>query len=282
MSSLKHKVITGVFWQALEKIGSRGITFVVSLVLARLLTPDDFGLLAMLAIFLTVSGVLVDSGLGTALIQKESVSDVDYNSAFYLSLVFSIILYGVLFACAPAIASFYERPVLCPVLRWAALGVIFYAVNGVQLAVLKRTMKFNLSFRISLAETVSYAIIGITLALRGYGVWALVFATLGSLVIATAVRWFLIGWTPGLAFSFSAIRTMFQYSGKLLASAILNTFFANLYGLVIGKVYSSSALAFYNRGRALPQTGVDMVKASVANVTFSAFSSLQNDRQQLR
>ena len=280
--NLKSQVVRGVFWRLGERFGTQGIGFLVALVLARLLGPEAYGTLALLTIFIALSNVFVDCGFGTALVRKNDASDLDFNSVFYLSLVFAGVLYGVLFFAAPWIADFYQRPVLVPLLRVMAFSVVINSINGVQNAVLARGLLFNLSFRIGLVQTVTTGIVGIASACAGLGVWSLVWGTLSGSLAGTAVRWFLIGWRPQLMFSFVAVRGLFSFSWKLLCSALLDTFFVNLYGLVIGRIYTPSDLAFYNRGRQFPQAAMDAVNGSLMSVMFPAFSKLQDDKMRLR
>ena len=280
--NLKSQVVKGVFWRLGERLGTQGIGFLVALVLARLLGPEAYGTLVLLTIFIALSNVFVDCGFGTALIRKKNATDLDFNSVFYLSLAVAVLLYGLLCLAAPLVAEFYRRPVLVPILRVMAVSVIINSVNGVQNAVLARGLLFNLSFRIGLVQTAATGIVGIASAYAGLGVWALVWGTLGGSLAGTAVRWFLIGWRPRLMFSFAAVRGLFSFSWKLLCSALLDTFFVNLYGLVIGRVYTPSDLAFYNRGRQFPQAAMDAVNGSLTSVMFPAFSKLQDDREHLR
>ena len=281
-TNLKSRTVKGFFWRLAERFGTQGIGFVVSLVLARLLGPDAYGTLALLTIFIALSNVFVDCGFGTALVRKKDATDLDFNSVFYLSLSVAAVFYGILYVSAPWIADFYRRPVLVPLLRVLAFSVIINSVNGVQNAVLARGLLFNLSFRIGLVQTVTTGLVGIASAYAGLGVWALVWGTLGGGLAGTAVRWFLIGWRPRFMFSFDALHGLFSFSWKLLCSALLDTFFVNLYGLVIGRVYTPSDLAFYNRGRNFPQTAMDAVNGSLTSVMFPAFSKLQDDRMRLR
>lgn len=279
---LKSRTVKGFFWRLAERFGTQGVGFLVALVLARLLGPEAYGTLALLTIFIAISNVFVDCGFGTALVRKKDATDQDFNSVFYLSLAVAAVFYGILYVSAPWIADFYHRPVLVPLLRVLAFSVIINSVNGVQNAVLARELLFNLSFRIGLVQTVTNGLVGIAAAYAGLGVWALVWGTLGGSLAGTLVRWFLIGWRPRLMFSFAALHGLFSFSWKLLCSALLDTFFVNLYGLVIGRVYTPSDLAFYNRGRQFPQAAMDAVNGSLTSVMFPAFSKLQDDTARLR
>lgn len=282
MTDLKQKVIHGVFWRALERFGTQGISFVVSIILARLLGPEEYGTIALLYIFLAIAGVLVDSGFGTALIQKKEADDLDFNSIFYFNLVVSVVLYGVLWFAAPWIADFYDKPILIPVLRWSALTLMLNGVNGIQNAVLAREMKFNLSFWISLSGTISQGVIGISMAYMGYGLWALVFSSLGSQAISTLARWFLIGWTPSLQFSLGRVRQLFGFGSRMMLSGVLDTFFNQVYGLLIGKWYTPADLAYFNRGDSMPNMVMTSVQGVIGSVAFPALSKLQDEKEKLK
>ena len=279
---LKQKVFRGVCWRLAERFGSQGMGFVVGVVLARLLGPDAYGTIALLTIFLTIANLFVDGGFGTALVQKKDATELDFNSVFYLSVTVSLALYIGLFCASPVIAQFYRRPILIPVLRVLAIIIIINAVNGVQNAVLARKMLFNLSFRISLVGTFVNGVVGISLAYLGLGVWALVYSSLGSAFATTVLRWYLIGWRPGWKFSLAALRPLFNFSWKMLASGFLDTFFGQLYGLIIGRVYTPADLAFYNKGRSLPQMAMDSINGTLGSVSFPALSQLQDDRARLK
>lgn len=282
MSTLKQKVIHGVFWRMLEQFGMQAITFAVSIVLARVLGPEEFGTVALLTIFLSLSQCLVNSGFGSALIQKKNSDDLDYNSVFYLSIGISLALYLILWFCAPMISSFYGRPVLVAVLRVSALKLLFDAINGVQNSVLSREMLFNLSFRITLSGTVVSGIVGISMAYSGFGIWALVWSTLSGGLVATTVRWFLIGWRPSLRFSWQRLGELFKFGSRIFGSGLLDTFFTQIYGLLIGKWYSTADLAYFNRGERLPQMAMNSIQGSIGSVVFPVLSQMQHDKVKMK
>lgn len=282
MSSLKQKAISGAVWRTFEQVGMQGINLVFGIVLARLLSPKDFGVVALLYIFIGVSNVFVSGGLGSGLIQAKDATEKDFNSAFYVSITFALILYTILFFAAPSIGAFYSQPILVGVLRWTALGLILNAMNGVQDAVMARNFLFNLSFRTSLVQSISHGVIGISLAYMGYGVWALVFATLGASLLGTATRWYLIGWRPRLVLSILSIKRLWGYGWKLMLSGVISQFFSNLYGLVIGRVYTPADLSFFSRGRQFPSLAVGIVDKTTTTISFAALSRMQDDPNQLR
>ena len=282
MSELKGKVIRGTVWAMLERFSNQLVLFIVSLILARLLSPQDYGTVALLGIFTAIAGVLVTSGFGNALIQKKNADELDYNSVFYFSLVLSGLMYMVLFFSAPHIANFYEIDELCPILRVTAFTLVFNAINSIQNAELHRKLLFHLSFRISLISTIAAAVVGISMAYLGYGPWALVWSCITGGVAGVITRWFFIAWRPRLMFSFGALGPLFRYGWKMMVSALLDTGVNNLYGLIIGKFYSRADLAFVNKGRHAPELLMNNVNGTLATVTFPALSQMQDDRIRVR
>ena len=280
--SLKSKVAKGAVWTLLEKMSTQIVGFVVGMILARLLTPDDYGTVALTGIFFAVAGVLVDGGFGGALIQKKDADDLDFNSVFYLNMFMSVLAYVALFFAAPWIADFYKIPELKSIVRVSALCFFFNAVNAIQGAELTKKMLFHLSFRISLITCVTSAICGVTLAFMGFGVWALVWTSLITGLVGVIARWFIIAWRPKLMFSFSRLKPLFSYGWKMAVSAIIDQVFVNLTGLLIGKFYTKADLAYVNKGRALPRMAMNEVDATLGRVTFPALVLLQNDKAKLR
>lgn len=280
--SLKSKVAKGAMWTLLEKLSSQVVQFVVGMILARLLTPDDYGTVALTGIFFAVAGVLVDGGFGGALIQKKDTDDLDFNSVFYLNIFMSILAYAALFFAAPWIARFYKTPELTAIVRVSAICFLFNAVNAIQGAELTKKMLFHLSFRISLITCFTSAVCGVTLAFLGYGVWALVWSSLITGFVGVIARWFVIAWRPKLMFSFQRLKPLFSYGWKMAASGLLDQVYTNLNGLLIGKFYTKSDLAYVNKGRALPRLAMNEIDATLGRVSFPALVLLQDDKLKLR
>ena len=237
VGKLTDKVARGVFWVLMEKFGIQLAHFVVTLVLARLLTPNDYGTVALLSIFIEVANVLVDSGFGKALVQKKKATQTDYNTVFYISMTSAAILYMALFFAAPYIAGFYDVAELKPMLRIMALSLVFHSINGVQNVELNRKMLFHLSFRISWVRTIVSAVTGISFALAGYGPWALVWASLFGGIAGVIARQFVIRWRPSFTFSWDSAKGLFRFGWKMTAASLLTTAYNNLYALLIGKFY---------------------------------------------
>lgn len=282
MGKLTDKVAKGVFWVMLEKCGIQGAHFVVTLVLARILTPSDYGTVALLSVFIAISNVLVDCGFCKALVQKKDASQTDYNTVFYMSLVFAVVAYAVLFALAPMVARFYGIPDLCPMLRLLAISVVFHSVNGVQNVELNRKMKFKLSFRISWAKTIVSAVSGVALALFGYGPWALVGATLLGGLVGTVVRQLVIAWRPTCTFSWQSARSLFAFGWKMTVGAIVTEAYNNIFALVIGKLYTRADLAFWKKGGHTASVIMNEVDSTIARVSFPALAKMQGDRDRMR
>lgn len=279
--NLKQKVVKGTVWALFERFSNQIIMFVVGIVLARLLTPTDYGTVALLSLFLAIASVLADSGFGLALIQKKNVTELDFNSVFYCSLAVSGTLYIALFVAAPWIAQFYGVPVLVPILRIQAISLIFNSINSIQNAEIARNLKFNLSFRISLITNISSAIVGIRMAFLGYGVWALVWSQILSGLVGTIARWFIVRWRPKFMFSFTALKPLFSFGWKMIFVNLLDSLYKNLYGLLVGKMYSKEDLAYVNKGQNQPSILMNSVEGTLASVTLPTFSKFQGDREKM-
>ena len=252
----------GILWSSIERFSVQGISFLLSIIIARLITPGEYGLIAMLTIFMAIAQSFVDSGFGNALIQKKDRDEVDYSTVFYFNLVISIILYVVLYLCAPLIAKFYNQPLLMPVTRWIALNLIFNSLSLVQRTRLNIDLNFKLQAKISLSAVIISGIIGITLAYRGYGVWALVTQSLSNNFLSTVLLWISTHWIPLPIFSKRSFVKLFSFGSKVLASGLLHTIYLNLYSLVIGKFYNAADVGFYNRAYSIsqyPSTNIVMI-----------------------
>ena len=281
-ANLKSKVVKGVFWTLLEKFSVQIVGFVVGMVLARLLTPTDYGTVALTGIFFAIANVLVDSGFGIALIHKKNADDLDFNSVFYLNLCMSILAYVVLFLAAPWIARFYKTPELTAIVRVSAICFLFNAVNAIQGAELTKKMLFHLSFRISLITCLTSAVCGITFAFLGFGVWALVWSSLITGFVGVIARWFIVAWRPRLIFSYARLKPLFAYGWKMSLSSLLDQFFVHLDGLLIGKFYTKADLAYVNKGQHTPALLMNQIDGALGRVSFPAFVQFQDDPERLR
>lgn len=276
------KILSNFIWRLFERCGAQGVTFIVSIVLARLLDPEVYGTLALVTIFITIMQVFVDSGFGTALIQKKDADDLDFSTVFFFNIIMCVTLYLIMFFTAPLIANFYGIPELTPVVRVMSLSLIVSGTKNVQQAYVSRNMIFKRFFFATIGSTIGAAIVGIFMAYKGFGVWALVGQSLFSTVISTAILWITVKWRPKLMFSFQRLKGLFSYGWKLLASALLETLYNDMRQLVIGKMYSSSDLAYYNRGKQLPNLVITNINTSIDSILLPAMSTAQDDREHIK
>ena len=257
--SEKSQVIQGAFWKFAERIAAQLVSLVVSIILARLLSPSEYGTISLVMVFITIANVFVNSGFGQALIQKKDADSLDFSSVFYFSLGFTGLLYCLLFFLAIPIADFYNMPILVPVLRVLSLSVPIMGINSVQQAYVARKMQFKLFFYATFIGTVISAIVGIFLAYSGFGVWALVAQTLTNNVIDTIVLQISIKWKITKEFSFERIKSLLSYGWKLLLQSLILQFYASLRSLLIGKFYTTEDLSFYTKGNQFP----DLISSNI-------------------
>ncbi|MFJ8260435.1 oligosaccharide flippase family protein [Rummeliibacillus sp. NPDC094406] len=278
----KTKVISSLLWKLLERGGTQGIQFIVTLILARLLLPEDFGLIVLITIFISIAGIFVQSGFNTALIQKKDADEVDFSSIFYLSLIVACVLYLILFITAPFIASFFEKPDFSSVLRVLSFSLFLGAFNSIQVAIIERNLQFKKLFFSSFGAIVASGIVGIVMAYAHLGVWALVGQQLTNQLIVLIILWFTLKWRPRLVFSIKRIKNLFAFSWKLLAAALLDSLYFNLCNLIVGKLFSPTMLGFYNRGEQFPNLIVTNIDGSIHSVMFPTLSSYQDNVQRIK
>lgn len=271
------KVIVSLLWKFLERGGVQITQFVVSIVIARLVAPEAYGSIALLTVFVSIATVFVQSGLSTALVQKKDAKSVDYSSVFYYSLAVALVVYGILFFSSGLIANFYEMPELKLVLRVMALTLFPGALNSLQIAILTKKMQFKKQFYSSMIAIILSGSLGILMAYCNMGVWALVAQQLSYQVIVCIVLFYLVKWRPTLEFSYKRTKSLLEYGIKLLGARLIDTIYHNLESLIIGKKYSSEALAFCNKGKQFPLTLIDNLDGSIQSVMISAYSKEQDD-----
>lgn len=275
-------VIKNFIWRFAERCGAQLVTFIVSIVLARILAPEDYGTIALVTVFTTILQVFVDSGLGTALIQKKDADDLDFSSVFFFNFAMCLILYLGMFISAPFIAEFYNDSSLTPVVRVISLTIVISGVKGIQQAYVSRHMMFKRFFFSTIGGTIFSAFLGIALAYTGFGVWALVAQQLSNTAIDTLILWLTVKWRPKRMFSWTRLKGLLKFGWKLLVSALLDTCYNNLRNLIIGKMYSSSDLAFYNQGDKFPKVIVTNINTSIDSVLLPTMSSAQDDRERVK
>lgn len=278
----KLKVASSLFWKLMERGGAQGIQFIVQILLARLLVPEDYGIIALIAIFITVANVFVQSGFNTALVQKKDADEIDFSSVFYLSLFVATFVYLLLFFAAPFIANFYHVLQLKQILRVLSITLLLGAFNSIQNAALSRKMEFKKLFFSSLSSMIASGIVGIILAYEGFGVWALVAQQLINQIVITVMLWFTVKWRPKLIFSLERVKGLFSYGWKLLVSELMNTLYINLTSLIIGKVYCTEMLGFYNRGEQFPSIIVSNIDGSIQSVMLPILASHQHNKKRVK
>lgn len=278
----RSQALSGLMWRFMERFGAQGVTFVVSIILARLLDPEVYGVVAIVTVFTAILEVFIDSGLGNALIQKKDADDLDFSSVFFFNLLMCTVLYLLLFAVAPVIANYYKMPLLTPVIRVMSLTVIISGVKNVQQAYVSKHLLFKRFFFATLGGTIGAAVLGIWMAYKGYGVWALVAQGLFNATVDTLILWITVKWRPKLMFSFERFKSLFSYGWKLLVSRLLSTVYANIRQLIIGKLYTADSLAFYNRGYMIPNTFVGNINTSIDSVLFPVMSNAQDNVENVK
>lgn len=278
----KRVIISSLFWKFFERAGTQLIQFGVTIALARILAPDDFGLVALIAIFISIASVFVQSGLNTALIQKKDADDLDFSSVFWASLGIAVATYTILFFGAPFIADFYGHASLTVVIRVLAITLFIDVFSSIQNAYVARNMLFKKLFFRSVGAIIPSGAIGLTLAFCGFGIWALVAHQFCNAFLAVAIMWFTIPWRPSFKFSFTRFKSLFTYGWKLLVSSLIDVVYTNLRGLIIGKFFSPADLAYYNRGDTFPFLIVNNINTSIGSVLLPSFAAAQNDIVQLK
>ena len=278
----RREAASGFLWRFSERILAQGTAFAVSVILARILQPSLYGTIALVTVFTSILQVFVDSGMGNALIQKKDADNLDFSSVFYFNIASCLLLYALMFAAAPLIAAFYGMPELTSVVRVLSLTLVISGVKNVQQAYVSRNLLFRKFFFATLGGTVGAGMIGIWMAYRGFGVWALVAQHLFNTAVDTLILWLTVRWRPQRIFSPERLRGLFSYGWKLLASSLLDTGYHSLRSLLIGKIYTSEDLAFFNRGQQFPNLIVTNINASIDSVLFPTMSREQDDRKRVR
>lgn len=278
----KTQVFSSISWKLMERGGTQGIQFIVQIILARLLLPEDYGTIALVVIFTTIAGVFVQSGLNTALIQKKDADEVDFSSVFYLSLLIACLIYIVLFFAAPFIAAFYTIPEITPIFRVLSIILFFNAFNSIQNAFIARNMQFKKLFFSSTGAILISGTVGIYMAYAGFGVWALVWQQISNQLFITLILWFTVKWRPHLLFSLERVKGLFSFGWKLLVSSLINTIYQDLRSLIVGKMYALAMLGFYNRGQQFPKLLITNINGSIQSVMLPVLASHQENRPRVK
>ena len=282
MDNLKQKTVNAIIWRGMEIFGQQGIHFVIGIVLARLLLPEQFGLIAMLSIFIMLAQAFINSGFGAALIQKKNADYIDECSIFYFNVFVSLIATGLLWLAAPWIAAFYKQPLLTPLTRVLSLNLIINAFAQIQRTILRKKIDFKSQLKVGVPASLFSGVVGVAMAYKGFGVWALIGQQVSRALAETMIYWFVSDWRPALILSFSSLRSLFSFGSKLLFSGLLYTLFDNIYLVVIGRLFSPADLGFFWKAKRLRDTPVMSINSVVRSVTFPVFATIQDDKNRLK
>lgn len=280
-TSLKDKTVRGVAWSGIDNVVQFGVSFIVSIVLARLLSPDDYGLLGLIAVFTAVCTAIINGGFTTALIRKKDATDDDYNTSFIVNLGLSLLLYAAIYLCAPFISDFFMRQELVNLTRVSSLGMIIGALALVPQTRLTKCIDFKTQTKITLIASVSSGIIGIVMAFMGFGVWSLVVQGLSGQILRTVLLWFYNKWVPKLRFSSTSFHELFGFGWKMMASSVLDTVWKELYQVVVGKFYTPATLGQYTRAKGFSQLFSSNLTSVIQRVTYPVLSNIQDDKERM-
>ena len=279
--SLRNKTVNGVFWSSVDRFSTQGIQFVFNILIARILLPEDYGVVAMLNIFLAVCRTFIDSGFSTALIRKIDRTETDFCTVFYFNIAVSVFFYLLLWVASPYIAGFYDIPLLEDITKVVSLTLVLSSLSGVHRAKLSIEIDFKSRAYISVFVALLTGGLGLWMANNGYGVWALVIQSVVSSLLTSILLWLTVRWIPKLIFSWKSFREMFSFGSRLLASSLLDTVYNNVYTLVIGKFFSASSLGVYSKADGLAQFPSSNITGVLQGVTFPVLSSIQNEDDRL-
>jgi len=282
MSSLKQKTLNGLSWSFIDQMGNLGITFIVGIILARILSPREFGLIGMITVFISVSESFINSGFSNALIRKQNSTNTDYSTVFYFNLVVGFLFFGILYISAPAISSFFDEPQLTLIVRMMALILIIDSFTIIQRTILTKRIDFKLQARISIISSVGSGVIAIIMAYKGYGVWSLVFQRLSRQGLNSIFLWIWNNWRPQLVFSRKSFKELFGFGSKMLVSGLINTIYLNVYYLIIGKFFSAESLGYYTKASEFKRVPSQGLNAVIDRVSYPVLSSIQDDKSRLK
>lgn len=281
-NELKSQIMSGMIWKFAERFVTQGVSFVVSLVLAWMLAPDDYGVVAVINIFITIADVFLTSGLNTALIQKQDADETDFSTIFYINLILGVILYLILFITSPLMAELYNMPILIPAVRVFAIRLPISAFQSIQTAYISRRMDFKKFFFSTLFGTIVSAVIGIWMAQNGYGVWALIAQYLSNTVIDTLVLFVTVRWHPKLIFSWDRAKPLISYGSKVAATDLIGTIFNNLGDFIVGAKYTPADLGFYTKGKQLPTMLKTNMTTALISVLFPGMSKVNDMAEKIK
>lgn len=283
MNSISNKnIIINLFWRFAERCGAQGVSFIVSIILARILDPEAYGTIALVTVFIAILNVFVDSGLGTALVQDKDAGDEEFSTVFYFNMLMSILLYFVMYLISPFIADFYNNESLIPIVRVLSITLVVSGLKNVQQAYVSKTLQFKRFFYSTLVGTVGAAFVGVFIAYKGGGVWALVVQQVFNTTVDAIILWFTVKWRPKLMFSVKKLIRLLSYGWRLLASSLIDTVYNNARQMIIGKKYSAADLAYYNQGEKFPVLIVNNINTSIDSVLLPVMSREQDSIEHVK
>ena len=278
---LKKESIKGFSWRLIQNVSTQLMSFIIQIVLARILLPSDYGVIALTSTFVTILNVIITTGFTSALVQQKEISELDKSSMFYLSIFIGFLLYAFTFICAPLFAFFYKEAILTEVLRVQGISLVIASLFSVHTAIIQRNLQFKKSFISSFIAVICQGTVGIMLAINGYGVWALVLGTITHNIVNCIALYIVCRWLPQLKFSFWSIKKMLSFSSKVLAGNLLNTVFNSAKTLIIGRAYNANTVGYYNKGNQFPNTIMTGIDGAMTTVLFSSLSKIQDDRKRV-
>lgn len=281
-SSLKRKTVVGVAWSAVERFSAQGIQFVFNILIARILMPEDYGVVAMLGIFIAVAQAFIDSGFGSALVHKQDRTEDDFSTVFYFNLAVSVFFFAVLWLSAPAIASFYKTPLLTEVTRAISCTLIINAFRAIHETQLRIRLDFKTRGIITIICTAAIGVVGLWMAYKGYGVWALVAQSIVGSILRTVLMWAFVKWRPRFVFSVKSFKELFSFGSKILATGLFDTIYGNIYSILIGKIFNPASLGKYNRAESFATFPSSNLYSVIQAVSYPVLCSVQDDTERLR
>lgn len=279
--NLKQKAASGMMWSAIQKYSTMAISFISSIILARMLTPDDYGAIGMLAIFMSLAEVFIDAGFGSALIQKKNPTQADYSTVFYFNIVMSLVLYLILFFCAPAIANFYRMPILSKILRIQGLILFIYAFNIIQRNQIRKNLLFKKLSTITIITSVVSLIVTIIMAYKGCGVWALVTQNFIGALIPCVFFWVTTSWHPSREYSWKSFKELFGFGAYMFLTHLLDTFSQRITGLLVGRWYDPGTMGYYTKASETKKQATMSISGVMIQTTYPLYSSVQDDKERL-
>lgn len=278
---LKEKTVRGVAWSFVERFSVQGVTFILELIIARIVGPDSFGLIAMLAIFMSVSQVFIDGGFSSALIQRQDRSEADFSTVFYINIGISILIYLLLFMSAPLIAAFFEQPILMSITRFYSINLVINSLVAVNKTKLTIAVDFKTQSKISFLSALLSGLVGVALAFLGWGVWAIVWQTLVCAIVNVVLSFYYVKWVPRASFSSDSFHRLFGFGSKLLVANLISAAYAKIYDVVIGKKFSTTQLGLYSRADKFNQFASSNISGILQRVSFPILSEIQDDDSRL-